>query len=170
VSQGAPGTDPFAGRPEAAVAFARDVRRRSFAAFWLLCFALLGCAIAVRLLPAGPGGGSFRWLPVLAVIPLGLVGTILQPFAGVPPALTPEISNRWRWLFPALAGAAFGLVALGPVAAGPAADSFGPFPVSLVVLFGDAILVELLLRVVALTIPAAVLGLILARRWRAGAF
>ena len=103
-----------------------------------------------------PRAGLFS-LPAIALVGLaGLVGVWLSHRAGFPAALDPRISNRQRFLYPALIGLGLGLVlvvreqftgGIGIFLEQTGLPAFNaPFPGSLLFYTGGAIIVEVIYR------------------------
>ena len=120
-----------------------------------------------------PRAGLFS-LPAIALVGLaGLVGVWLSHRTGFPAALDPRISNRQRFLYPALIGLGFGLLLVVNEQFTGGIQRFleqsglpafnVPFPASLFAYTGGAIIVEVIYRLLPIPLFLWLISTVLLR-------
>jgi hypothetical protein len=125
--------------------------RKSFRTYCVLTACVFAVAILVRVVPSGPLAGGFAFPIVGTVMGAGALGVFAGPGAGIPGMWSPTVPGSLRFIYPACVGAIFGLVTVVQALLKKGAGDITPFPVCLAVFGAGAILLETLLRLVALT-------------------
>lgn len=91
----------------------RDLSRptKTYLALVLFLFAvkILFLAFPARF-PLAEQEGAFSWLTIITVSVLGFIGLMLSRRAGFPDLWEAAVSDRQRFLIPALAGLVYGVV------------------------------------------------------------
>ena len=124
---------------------------------------------------------EFQWPAIGIVAAMGLIGALLAEPTGFMPALDPRVTNRQRFLGPALGGMAIGVLAVlidivtqGTkfIEAQTGEASFNvSFPTSLPVYTAGAVSVEALYRLLPFPVLFGLIGyVILRRRWEPKVF
>ena len=89
---------------------------------------------------------ALSWPMAIAVAILGFVGLLVAPRAGFPDLWTQEVSEKQRFLIPALVGLGMGMVIIVLDLIQPLGEIHAPFPASLAVYGFAALFEEILLR------------------------
>lgn len=100
--------------------------------------------------PSADQEGAFSWLTIISVSVLGFIGLVLSRRAGFPDLWDAAVSNRQRFLIPALVGLVYGVVTVLYDLPDPAAVHLG-LPSSVPFYAYGATLLEILLRLFAVT-------------------
>ena len=131
-------------------------------------FGLISALILVRLfflfLPADinlpPQSGQVNWLFIIVFGLLGFLGLKLSRSVGFPEMWESEISNKQRFLIPAVVGLAIGFITVIEDVVNPSAKNFSPLFVRLPLFIYGAIVVEIFLRLFLLSFLVWVLSFI----------
>ncbi|HJW96348.1 MAG TPA: hypothetical protein VJ901_22250, partial [Thermoanaerobaculia bacterium] len=76
----------------------------------------------------------------------------------IPAVLDPNVTARWRFAVPGIAGVAFGFMTVLHSLLAPGHTPVTPFPISILVFAAGGIMLEVLLRLVGITVPTALFG------------
>jgi hypothetical protein len=113
---------------------------------------------------------AFSWTIILAVSAMAAVGYMLAPRAGFPQIWDKRISNRQRFLIPCIAGLIYGMETVLRDLPDPEPIHL-KLPLSLLFYTYGAVLLEIMLRLFAVTLVTWFLSNVLFRgRWETGAF
>ncbi len=140
--------------------------------------ALVLCLIVVKLVfvafptvfPGADQEGAFYWTTILIVGSIGLAGLFLSSRAGFPDVWDQRVSNRQRFLIPVLIGLIYGIETVLRDLPSPTPVHL-ELPLSLPFYFYGAILLEIMLRLFAVTfLTWFISSLILRGKWQVPAF
>jgi hypothetical protein len=137
---------------------------KSFRTYGVLAAFVVAVAILVRVVPSGPLAGGFAFPIVGTIMGAGVLGVLAGPRAGIPGMWSPTIPGSLRFTYPAGVGAIFGLVTVMEALLKEGAGPITPFPVCIAVFGAGAVLLETLLRLIALTCLLWLLNRCLPRR------
>jgi hypothetical protein len=151
-----------------------NVSRRALLTYAAIVAAQVACKLFFMWGPVAyklpDQAAAFAWPTLLGMSALGFGALLLGPRAGLPDAWDPSVSNRQRFLVPAIWGVVYGLIAVAHDLPAPR-DVHVPFPASIPFYWYGGIFLETLLRLVALTFLCWLIGEILLRgRHRTVAF
>jgi hypothetical protein len=141
-------------------------------------FGLIAFMIAVKVVfilfptvfPGADQEGAFSWITILAIAVMGFIGLILARRTGFPDLCDTKVSNRQRFLIPAVIGLVYGVVTIIIDLRNPSPVHL-KLPLSIPFYTYGATLLEIMLRL--FTIPVLVWlfsNLILRGKWQTKVF
>jgi hypothetical protein len=140
--------------------------------------ALVGVLVVVKALflllptvfPGADQDEAFSWATIVSVSLAGLIGLVLTPRAGFPEMWDPRVSRRQRFVVPAIIGLVYGVETVLRDLAVPSPVHLR-FPLSIPFYAYGAILLEIMLRLFAVTaLTWLVSNVVLRGRGQAAAF
>jgi hypothetical protein len=128
--------------------------------------------------PLSDQAGAFSWLTILTIAALGFIGLVLSKRTGFPDIWDTRISNRQRFLIPAIIGVVYGVITVLVELIGARSHPFQltsdfnvKFPLSIPFYAYGAIFLEILLRLFAIPFLVWLLSnVVLRHRWQTQVF
>jgi len=128
--------------------------------------------------PLSDQAGAFSWVTILTIAALGFIGLVLSKRTGFPDIWDTRISNRQRFLIPAIIGVVYGVITVLEEFIGARSHPFQlssdfnvKFPLSIPFYAYGAIFLEILLRLFAIPFLVWLLSnVVLRHRWQTQVF
>lgn len=123
-----------------------------------------------RAFPLAEQESAFHWATILIIALMGLVGLILSRRTGFPEIWSATVSNRQRFLLPAIIGLVYGVITVAKDLSNPAPIHL-KLPLSLVFYAYGATFLEMMLRLFAIPLLMWLISNVILRgRWQTTVF